>query len=476
MKFDKNQRINEQNKMNNGIIATIIYYENNKDLTIKWEDDNSIQKIKSYAHFKDGKIAKTSDTPNAKKNKRIGETIKQNCGLNATIIEYFNSHNITIKFEDDEIFKKKYYSDFKKGLIKHPNLKNSDYAKKKLSNDELNYFSKKQGEVKRKKHKDININKKIKNKNGQMMEIIEYHSYDNISVKFDDGTIVHNQRLDQFRERRIVNPNNKIPSGTSFNEFTMLFYLRKLNFEHFNPGTLKDIGLEKYSIDAYNKDLKIAIEYDGEVHSFRRNTDIKKDLKCKELGITLIRIREKMEESSENAICYKLNNQKHFSKEFEECLKTLINYLHKEYYLDNININFEKDKEEIIFLYENNYITPHLGEEYINNKNEKAKIIRYIGTNEVYIEFEDGHIKKTSMSALRRKSFSRYNRVDYIKIKKEERIGLKKTMKCGMDAEIIDYRGCKEIDIKFIDGTIVKNQRYENFENGNIQNPNLKNK
>ena len=59
----------------------------------------------------------------------------------------------------------------------------------------------------------------------------------------------------------------------------MLFYFKKIGFLHYECCQLKDIGLGRYSLDAYNKNLKIAIEYDGEIHSFRPNTDIKKDLK-----------------------------------------------------------------------------------------------------------------------------------------------------------------------------------------------------
>ena len=46
---------------------------------------------------------------------RTGEVKKMNCGMNATIIEYVNSHDITIKFEDGEILKHKFYGDFKNG-------------------------------------------------------------------------------------------------------------------------------------------------------------------------------------------------------------------------------------------------------------------------------------------------------------------------------------------------------------------------
>lgn len=53
-------------------------------------------------------------------------------------------------------------------------------------------------------------------------------------------------------------------------------------------------------------------------------------------------------------------------------------------------------------------------------------------------------------------------------------LGEKKLMKCGMYATIIRYDNCKDIDIKFDDGTIVKNKKYANFKSGCIGHPNIR--
>ena len=47
-------------------------------------------------------------------------------------------------------------------------------------------------------------------------------------------------------------------------------------------------------------------------------------------------------------------------------------------------------------------------------------------------------------------------------------------MNCGMIAEIIDYRGANDIDVKFVDETIILCKTYQNFINGKIRNPNVK--
>ena len=55
-----------------------------------------------------------------------------------------------------------------------------------------------------------------------------------------------------------------------------------------------------------------------------------------------------------------------------------------------------------------------------------------------------------------------------------DRIGEKRMMNCGMEAEIVKYRGVNDIDIRFADDTVIANKTYYNFLNGKIRNPNIK--
>ena len=43
-----------------------------------------------------------------------------NCGMNATIVAYRNSHDIDVEFEDHIIARNKMYQSFKNGHIAHP--------------------------------------------------------------------------------------------------------------------------------------------------------------------------------------------------------------------------------------------------------------------------------------------------------------------------------------------------------------------
>lgn len=55
---------------------------------------------------------------------RTGEVSINSKGEKMTIVDYIDSNNITIKFDDGTIVKNKKYSAFKQGIIKNPNFKN----------------------------------------------------------------------------------------------------------------------------------------------------------------------------------------------------------------------------------------------------------------------------------------------------------------------------------------------------------------
>ena len=63
----------------------------------------------------------------AKKINRIGMVNYNKQGLKMTIIDYKRSDNITVQFEDGTIIENKTYSNFTKGMIKHPNNKKKSH-------------------------------------------------------------------------------------------------------------------------------------------------------------------------------------------------------------------------------------------------------------------------------------------------------------------------------------------------------------
>lgn len=118
----KENRLGETRTMNCGKKATIIAYNNSHNIDVQFED-GTIVKHKSYGSFQTGKIA----IPANNKESRTGETKIMNFGMKATIINYNNNKDIDVQFEDGTIVKHRSYLHFKKGSIGHPNYKNKKY-------------------------------------------------------------------------------------------------------------------------------------------------------------------------------------------------------------------------------------------------------------------------------------------------------------------------------------------------------------
>ena len=109
-----------------------------------------------------------------------------------------------------------------------------------------------------------------------------------------------------------------------------------------------------------------------------------------------------------------------------------------------------------------------IGEKQMMNCGMEAEIITYRGYNDLDVRFADGTV-------VEHKSYTSFkkNSIANPKIHKIKRTGEKCIMGCGMEAEIVTYRRSDDLDICFADGTIVKHRRYDEFKKGNIPNPNI---
>lgn len=122
---------------------------------------------------------------------RIGEQNRAKNGLMMTIIEYRNSTNIDIQFEDGFIVYHKTYSRFLSGMIGHPKYpaytrRNNLYMKKRIKTDRIGQTN--------------------TASNGMILTIIAYRHVTDIDVQFEDGAIVTHVRYDAFKNGRIPHP------------------------------------------------------------------------------------------------------------------------------------------------------------------------------------------------------------------------------------------------------------------------------
>ena len=115
-----------------------------------------------------------------KRDIRLGERRLMNCGLYAEIIEYKNSTNITVKFEDGTISSNKQYGAFNRGIlsVKTGGIHSSDYRKKRL-------------------HEVRQMNCELK------AEVIGYEDAKHVTLKFENGDIKENVQYCHFKVGKV---------------------------------------------------------------------------------------------------------------------------------------------------------------------------------------------------------------------------------------------------------------------------------
>lgn len=137
---------------------------------------------------------------------RTGEVNKANNGLMMKIIACRSADDIDIEFEDGFVVYHKNYANFKKGSIRHPNVKNPNLIEAGLRTTNLKRKTRKKEYA---RNKYIGMTKQMNN--GMVAKIIEYVDWYNISVQFEDGTIVNKRTMYSFLSGQIGNPNHTVP-------------------------------------------------------------------------------------------------------------------------------------------------------------------------------------------------------------------------------------------------------------------------
>ena len=119
------------------------------------------------------------------------------------------------------------------------------------------------------------------------------------------------------------------------------------------------------------------------------------------------------------------------------------------------------------------YQAKRTGEKHMMNCGMEAEIIAYRNALDIDVQLSDGRIVRGCMyGAFKRGAISglgiRSHKVIALRNNRVKRIGETRTMNCGLEAEIIAYRGCEDIDVRLSDGSIYEHKRYWTFSNGKI--------
>ncbi|CDD66502.1 putative uncharacterized protein [Firmicutes bacterium CAG:882] len=220
--YPQSKRLGERKISNSGMLMTIIAYRNSNDIDIQFEDGTIVQH-RDYRSFSEGCIY----NPNFYKSK-IGEEIFAPNGHTLKIIDYRNSKDVDVQFEDGTIVQHRDYYSFLTGNIAMPILNRvgqTNIAKNGMGIKIIAYRNSHDIDIQFEDgtivtHKNYNhfldgyiayprpdhVGEEVYAKNGMRMTLIAYRNVSDVDIKFEDGTIVEHKYYQNFKEGTILYP------------------------------------------------------------------------------------------------------------------------------------------------------------------------------------------------------------------------------------------------------------------------------
>lgn len=455
----RKSRIGETIIAKNGLKATIIGYNKSVDITVQFEDGIVVKDIK-YNNFKQGvikhpninaSIGKRRNNLEAKK-RHIGETVVNKFGQRITIIDYINTTNIVVQFDNGEIKDHVRYSTFTRG-----NIASKDYPPyTRISNAHAI------GEVRT-------------NNSGLKMTLVRYRKYSDIDVQFEDGVIAKHRTYGAFVKGSIKYPdssevNNRGREGG--------------RYPHFKDRTgLVGKSKEGYTIQivAYRGYGDIDVQFeDGFI---LRNASYDKFINNKLARHSGKRVQDKEAKIGEtqvatNGMQMKVLAYRKYSDidvQFED--GTIVE--HRNYkdfkmgMIKNPNVIKKYDTHKCVKDFSNvaylNARDAHIGETVIARCGLRATIIDYFGTSDITIQFEDGvvveHMKYAQFNrgSIKHPDFTQ--RSDFYS---RQRVGETKRNLNNDIIKIVGYRNYNDIDVEICGGQIIEHTSYRRFKDGTI--------
>ena len=468
----RNIRIGERRQNISGLWMEIVEYRNQGDLDVRFDLGRSIVKHRKYDGFKNGSIKNPKYFLS-----RIGERYQNQNGYWFEIVGMISKTKAIIKFDDfdDLVIWDSYYNITH---VKHPQepkplpVKRTNQLLKVFWKDILNSILKRQTELRW-------IGKTTINHQGLKMTIIK-KTGKKIDVQFEDGTIVKDKWISTFKRACICNPNYSNSKTISRNEFCFYYYLKEYGFKHYEQGELKQYGLGQYTVDLFNPDLMVAIEYDGRFH--RKEKDHRKNVAFSKRGIRILRVREPRADEFEDgrSINFYIENGNNFDPALTKVIKEVIDYLNTNYDIEiNQDIDVIRDKDKILnqYLEETDYClrNKRVGERFKNNQGLWAEIIEYRSSKDIDIKFDiDGSIQKHKRYRFVKEGNFPHSKYNQSYFDRQNRLGETNINISGYSMKIIEYRSSIDIDVEFEDGSIVEHTEYSYFKNGELKLPSFK--
>ena len=466
------QRIGMRKKMSCGMEAEIIAYRRAKDIDVEFED-GSVRNT-SYQSFLAGNVLPV-DKQQYISEGHVGEFVKMRCRQTATVLAYHRGQRVDIQFEDGRVRKNVQYSAFKQGNVS-PASK-SDKANKR-------------------------IGQRQQMRNGATATIIAYRRYKDIDIMFDDGEIREHVSCGEFDkgnlrpkslsaearrvgEKALMNCGKgaEIMEFRDYNDIDVLLddgtMLCNVTTKQFSAGTLRPSGedwrgrISQEKAKEYvgkKKEMRCGMEATIIAYRNSEDIDIQFDDGSIRSGVSMrtykkgsvapvhhhryaeIRVGEtNMMSCGLEAVITAYRNAQDMDIRFSDgTVKESCDY-------------YRFKKGELSPARQDRTLRDRKGEKAVMRCGLEAEVVEYRRSNDVDVMLSDGTL-------LQGIEFQRFadRTLRPRRIRDVEHIGERKRMRNGMQAEIITYRGAKDIDIRFEDGSVRTGVTYQNFKNGRI--------
>ncbi|MBQ0042181.1 MAG: hypothetical protein KBS85_02495 [Lachnospiraceae bacterium] len=272
---------------------------------------------------------------------------------------------------------------------------------------------------------------------------IQFRTVHDIDIQFEDGVIVQHKQKSSFLMGYIAHPkiNSKTVQASCLGEERMMKCGMKAKCVRFIDSGNIDVEFEDGTIiRGRQKD------------AFLRGTIGHPSINVRTNKASCLGVRVKMN-NGQYAECIRYKNSRDIDIQFED--GTIVENKAKSSFLDGSI----KNPRSTVF--------SCLGERRKMNNGEYATCIKYRGTHDIDVQFDDGTIvlhrtKQAFYSGKTRKNMG------------ESCLGVKKEMQSGLIATCVAYRNSLDIDVEFEDGTIVFHRTKHNFLRGHVDNPNNK--
>lgn len=454
-----NQYIGKTFELKSGHTFTITEYRNNKDVDGYFED-GTVQTHVCVGALKKGSLLHPNDElPN-----RIGLVRCMNNGMQATIIAYRKYKDIDVQLETGEILQHCDYKAWEEGRLPPP--KHGSATKQKRLNEQRAGQQKCQNGT-------------------HIATILEYRTYYDIDVQFEDGCVAKNVSYGSFSKGKLLHPNQTTQDIHKQNLRAKYVGLHNINDNDMTMQIIKYEGYKNVLVqfeDTYTIWTTLKHFQDGTVQHPNRVTSKKPHCQssCPSMPefCMLYYLRPLGFEKYPRGYFRKFHEDFGTLELdlFHEPLKEAYEYDGYWHYKESVVQNDLK-KEQICAA--TNIRLTKVREATLPMGNHPNAIIRYNPNN----DDELSQIIQTIIQSFCMRHNITYDidvdiardKPDIIHQRYQEWMRLKKRhigetamSNCGLLMTIIDYQGPKQVTVQFETGEIRENRHYTSFKNGEI--------